>query len=237
MNSLIGGVILLGLLSFLCVVIYIYLKMAEGFIKLLKGKSTDWQTRTFWALTIFGISLSSILGLIWHNTTDLFTILFAFFTGIFLYLYLYKYEAKIRKTILWDERILRIKEKASYLLVKAELFFILLLSTYFSLQSGFLFWQKYIFVSILLISSTILLYVLFSESKLDEREKMLREKLSYVVFKIEFLLCLFVSAYFFAMAKFRDVDKYNIYGLVGFAAFMILWIFFNLFKKFYEFKM
>jgi len=236
MDSLVGGVILFGLLSFLCVVIYVYLKMTEGFIKLLKGKSTDWQTRTLWAITIFGVLLSFILGLIWHSTTDLFTILFAFFTGIFLYIYLYKYEAKIRKTVLWDERILRIKEKAAYMLVKAELFLTLILSVYFSFQSVFLSWQKCLFVSILLLSSTILIYVLFSEAKLDEREKMLREKFSYIVFKIEFFLCLFTSAYFFVMVKFRGINSYNIYGVAAFAVFMILWIIFNLFKKYYELR-
>jgi len=234
---LIGDIIIVGLILLLFILIYVYWKMILGFIKSLKGESVDLETRFFWALAIFGVVLSPVLGLIGHHSTELSAVIFGLSAGIFAYLYLYRYEAKVKKTVLWDERTLAIKEKAAYTLIKAELLLLFILSLYLLYQYGLgsaMPWQKALLIGVSVGSLAFLLYILLSEPKLDERERRIREKLAYRIFKIEILGILGVSAYFFVIASIRHTEEYNIYGIAAFATFIILASAFKPVRKYYE---
>ena len=238
--SLVGDVIIAGLVLFILIAVYVYAKMILGFVKSLRGESVDVATRFFWATAIFGVIMSPILGLIGHQGTWLSAVVFGLSIGIFTYLYLYRYEAKVRKTVLWDERTLTIKEKAAYALIKTELLLLIVLPIYFIYRQGLgstTPWRAVVLAGISMISLAILLYILFSEPKLDERERRIREKLAYRIFKVEVLGTLFVSAYLFAVAELRHIDEYNIYGIAAFAAFIILATAIEPFRKYYERKM
>ncbi|WP_456365632.1 hypothetical protein, partial [Thermococcus sp.] len=217
--SILWDVILAGLILFLLVLVYIYAKMILGFIKGLRGESVDWETRYFWALAVFGVIITPIVEMLGHYGKGLSIVIFALSSGLFSYLYLYRYEAKVKKTVLWDERTLMIKEKAAYAFIKAELLMLLgafLYLLYRYLHRSVMLWERAVLVGVPLLPLVLLLYLLATELKLDEREKRIREKVSREIFKIEYLGVLFVSTYFFAVARLKHIEEYNIYGIGAF---------------------
>ncbi len=237
--NILWDVILAGLILFLLVLVYIYAKMILGFIKGLRGESVDWETRYFWALAVFGVVITPIVEMLGHYGKGLSIVIFALSAGLFSYLYLYRYEAKVKKTVLWDERTLMIKEKAAYAFIKVELLMLSVASLYLFyryevvLHRNLLPWERAVLIGVPLIFLALLSYLLITESGLDERGRRIREKVARRIFKIEFLGILFVSAYFLVMARIKNIDEYNVYGAATFVAFIILGILIRIFEKYY----